>query len=205
MQYILVPSLVLFTVCGNAFSQETSFSGPGENVGGKIVSAEGAFENFLPKENPFSDFRARLRAAVGTRDMAAIKALYQTNGVSAEQLNEELSRWRPMLEGDAASRVSIQNHGCIFRDFSKSSSIWKHLAERLTTHKATHLVQLLTTKDYWMLPLVEVESRLLIVPSDKSKDMGLKLEDIQPDRAANVSQPVPPTTNSPSGTSGSPH
>jgi hypothetical protein len=47
-----------------------------------------------------------------------------------------------------------------------------------------------------MLPLIEVDGRLLIVASDKSKDMGLKLEDIEAGRAAKESQPIAPTTNS---------
>jgi hypothetical protein len=34
-----------------------------------------------------------------------------------------------------------------------------------------------------MLPLVEAGDRFLTVPSDKSKDMGLRLEDIQPEPA----------------------
>jgi hypothetical protein len=203
MQYLLVPALVLLTFCASAFSQETPFSVPRVDTAGKTASAEGAFLNPLPDPNPFREFRARLGSAVEARDMTALQALYQTNGVTPEQLDKELSRWRPMLEPDDKSRVSIQSHGTIFRDFKLSNPMWKRLAARLTSHTSTHLVELSTSKGYWMLPLVEVEGRLFLVPSDKSTDMGLRREDVQPDRAPNETQPVPSNTNSTSDAAGS--
>jgi hypothetical protein len=203
MQNPFVPGLVLFAVCANAFSQAAPSSVPSVAVGGKVVSAEAVFENSLPDVNPFRDFRDRLKAAIETRDLIALQALYQTNGVSTEQLNDELSRWEPMLQSDAMSRVSIQAEGCFFRDFSRSNKMWKKLAERLTTHEGTHLVQLPTTAGTWILPLVEVEGRLLILPSDKSKDIRLRREDAQPDGPANGSQPIRSETNSTSAAAGS--
>lgn len=196
MQNLIVAGLVFFTVWVNGFSQESSLSVPRVTGGGEEVNVE-RFRNLC------DDFMGRLKAAIDTREMNALQGLYQTNGVSVDQLRDELSRWRPVLQGDAKSRVAIQTHGTIFRDFSLSNPVWKHLAERLTTHKSTHLVELMTSRDYWMLPLVEIEGRLFMVPSDKGRDMGLRWEDVQPDRAVNESQPVPSNTNSTSEAAGS--
>jgi hypothetical protein len=178
-----ITAVVVFVSCANAFSQEAPLSPPRVVVGGNVMGAEASFGTVLPEANSFRDFLRRLNAAVETRDMVALQALYQTNGSSAQQLNDELGRWRPMFEEDAKHRVSIQINRCIFRDFSRSNKLWKKLAERLTTHKATHLLELMASTGFWMLPLVEVESRMLIVPSDKSQDMSLRWEDDQ-DRGA---------------------
>jgi hypothetical protein len=203
MKIPVVPAFLALLASSSAFSQQTLLSRARVEVGDNPTNQQTASGTLLPGADPFTDFSDRLNAAIQTQNVAALRALYQTNGVSAEQLNDELSRWQPMLEGDANSRVSIRIQGTVFRDFSRSHKMWKNLAERLTTHKATHLVNLRTTAGYWMLPLVEVEGRLLIVPSDKSRDMGLRLKDVQPDGAANESQPVPSNTNSTPGAAGS--
>ncbi|MCX6930692.1 MAG: hypothetical protein NT154_46935, partial [Verrucomicrobia bacterium] len=203
MKIPVVPAFLALLASSSTFSQQAPLSRPRVEVGGSPSNQQTASGTLLPKANPIKDFSDRLNAAIQTQNVAALQALYQTNGLSAQQLNDELSRWQPMLEGDAKSRVSIQNQFTVFRDFSRSNKMWKHLAERLTTHKTTHLVQLKTTAGTWMLPLIEVEGRLLIVPSDKSKDTGLRLEDVQPDGAGNESQPVPSNTNSTPGAAGS--
>lgn len=149
----------------------------------------------------FIEFRNSLKAAIEQRDWTALKGLYQTNDVTVDQLAEELGRWRPLLEGDP--RSAIQTQGTIFRDFSLSHQSWRNLAERLTTHKATHLVQLRTSTGYWMLPLIAIDGRLFIVVSDKSRDMGLRREDGEPNGAMNQPRPVPSNPNSTSGAAGS--
>jgi len=195
----LIPVLVLLAAWANGFSQETALSVPRVEADGNAGRAEGTFDIGLPRVSLYSDLSDRLKAAVLTSDLSAIQALYQTNGVSPEQLNEELRRWRPLLEGDAQHRVCILDHGCVFRDFSHSNKMWKKLANRLTSQKATHLVQLPTTAGYWNLPLVDVQDRFLILPSDQSKDMGFRPEDFE---AGDL--PVSANTNSTSGAAG-PH
>jgi hypothetical protein len=196
MQNLIVPGLVLFAVCADGFSQETILSVPRVTSGSGVANAERSC-------GPCEEFMNRLKAAIAGGDMVAIQALYQTNGATVEQLRNELSRWAPMFEEDVKSRLTVQTQGTIFRDFSLSNPMWKRIAERLATHKATHLVELMTSRGYWMLPLVELEGRLHIVPSDKSRDMGIRREDVQPGQAANESQPVAPDTNSTSGAASS--
>jgi len=113
----LIPVLVLLAAWANGFSQETALSVPRVEADGNAGRAEGTFDIGLPRVSLYADLSDRLKAAVLTSDLSAIQALYQTNGVSPEQLNEELRRWRPLLEGDAQHRVCILDHGCVFRDF----------------------------------------------------------------------------------------
>jgi hypothetical protein len=193
MQNLIFPGLVFLTVCAKAFSQEVPSPVPHLVVDRQAVSAEGALVNPLPDVNAFRDFEVRLKAAIEARDRSGLESLYQTNGVSAEQLKEEFNRWEPRLR---LPKVSIRAPGCIFRDLDRANKMWKKLAERLTPHRATHIVQLPTNAGYWMLPLVEVDGRLLIVPSDKSRDMALRWEDAQPDGATNGSPRIHPETNS---------
>lgn len=203
MKHSIIPAFVVFLACVNAFPQEAPLSPPRVVVGDNLMSAEASVGNVLPEANPFRDFLQRLKAALETRDMVAVQALYQTNGSSAQELKDELGRWQPMLEEDAGHRVSIQERGCVFRDFRKSSKVWKNFAERVTTHKATHLVRLNTTKGSWLLPLVDLEGTLFIVPANKSKDTGLRREDVQQDGAADRSQPVRPEIDSTPAAAGS--
>jgi hypothetical protein len=183
MKNLIFPGLVLFTLCANAFSQEAPEGVPRLTVAPQAGSAEGVVGNILPEGIPYKEFLDHLKAAIETRDTNALQNLYQTNGVSSEQLRDELNRWRPMLEPDDKSRLSIEGRWTMFRDFSRCSPTWKNFAERVSSHKSTHLVQLMTSRGsargYWMLPLVMVEGRLFLVPCDKSRDMGLRREDIE--------------------------
>src|SRR5258708_7550037 len=86
----------------------------------------GPGEGILPSST-FAEFLNSLKGALERRDLTALQGLYQTNGVSAQQLNEELARWGPMLEADAKSRVSVQTQGTVFRDFKLSNRMWKHV------------------------------------------------------------------------------
>src|SRR5690348_8782189 len=130
MQNLIVPGLVFFAVWANGFSQEADLSRV--SSGGEVANAERSCR-------PCGEFMDRLKAAIAAGDMVAIQALYQTNGATVEQLRDELSRWAPMLEADAKSRLTVQTQGTIFRDFNLSNPMWKRLAERLATHQATHL------------------------------------------------------------------
>lgn len=195
MQNLILPALVLFSICVNAFSQEAPLGLPGVTVEHQAVSAETVTAGVLPEVNPFADFVDRLKGAIETRDAGMLEALYQTNGVSAAQLTEELNRWEPMLRADANSRVSIQTFRCVFRDLSRANKKWKKLAERLTSQPATHIIELPTSAGYWKLPLVEVKGRLFIVPSDKSRNMATRMEDAY-DGAPSGTPPISPGTNS---------
>jgi len=117
----------------------------------------------------FGDFRSHLEAAIESRDLVAIQAVYQTNGVAAEELNLELSRWRQMLGEDANVRMTLY-----YKELStlppQAHKFWEEQAHHLTKHEVTHLVFVQRgTGVRLMLPLVVVGDRLLIVPSNKRK------------------------------------
>jgi hypothetical protein len=120
-----------------------------------------------PRSNLFIDFSNRLKAGIEARNLIVIQALYQTNGVTAKELELEFDRWRRVLSNDSNANVSVY-----FKDLStlpaKARQIWSERAHRLTRHGATHLGFVQSGPEIrLMLPLVAVEDRLLIVPSDK--------------------------------------
>jgi hypothetical protein len=119
--------------------------------------------------NLFGDFRSRLESAIDSGNPLTIQALYRTNGVVAEEMKLELARWRRTLGKDAQARASLY-----YKELStlplQAYEFWSAQAHRLTTHKVTHLAFVQFGTDVrLMIPLVVVEDRLLIVPSDKIK------------------------------------
>jgi hypothetical protein len=131
------------------------------------------------------DFCSRVEAAIETGDLAQIGALYQTNGIAVEELRLELARWRPVLGQQDKVKVSLY-----LKDLNTLSltanQMWGESARSLTTHKATHLAFLQCGGAVrFMLPLVLVEGRLLVVPSDKLKSR----EAIEPRGPVDGSQP----------------
>jgi hypothetical protein len=120
-----------------------------------------------PRSNLFSDFGSRLEEGIENRNLIAIQALYQTKAVTAKELELELARWRRVLSNDSNAKVLVQ-----FKELStlppKARQIWSEQAHRLTRHGATHLAFVTSGAEVRLiLPLVAVENRLLIVPSDK--------------------------------------
>ena len=83
------------------------------------------------------DFNSRLQKAVASGELAGIVALYRTNGVTAELMQVELSRWRAVLAGDAKT-VSTA-----FKELSQlppeAQKIWTKEARRFTEHAVTHI------------------------------------------------------------------
>jgi hypothetical protein len=138
----------------------------------------------------FADFRERLTAATEKRELAAIRSLYQTNGVSDSELNAELVRWRPLFD----TKTSVNFGSLWFKDLNKAWSEWKNQAGAVTTHECTHLVflrwQAADGQGTVMLPLKLFEDRLLIVPSDKVRgQLGPSRANSEPVRAETSSPP----------------
>jgi len=120
-----------------------------------------------PPPDAAEDFVARLKSAVAHRDLAGIEALYQTNGVTSTDMTCELSRWQSRLANMTNSNVSV-----FFKDLGAlpptAHRVWSDYAGRLTSHKVTHLAASLEGPVVGLaIPLIEVDGRLWIVPSDK--------------------------------------
>jgi hypothetical protein len=147
-------------------------------------------------------FWGRLEAAVESRQLDAIAALYQTNDVTAVELKSELARWRQIVaEG-------VKPKGPFFKVLShlppESHAYWTTNAHRLTRHEVTCFViaaYMVGGQNKWeqmTLPLVLVGDSLLIVPSEKVSTKG-----IEQGGPATGSQPIRPETNRTSGAAGS--
>jgi hypothetical protein len=130
------------------------------------------------------DFQKRLEAAIESRDLVVIQALYQTNGIAAEDLKVEMARWPSLLRGEAKAGVALW-----FKELStlppQARVIHTERARSLTKYEVTHLVFVGLPAGYQVtFPLVLVGDRLLIVPSDKAA-VG-----IEPSGAAKRTLPV---------------
>jgi len=166
---------------------------PSLSADSSVVAEHEAAAPLPPHSDIYSDFTSRLEAAIESRDLVAIQALYQTNGVGAEEFKIELARWRRVFGEDANPGVSIY-----FKELStlppQAHELWEEQARHLTKHEVTHLAFVRSgTKGGLMLPLVVVEDRLRIVPSEKRKtESGIELGG-----PANGSQPIRLETNRP--------
>ena len=150
-----------------------------------------------PRQRLMVDFQKRLEAAIGSRDLVVIQALYQTNGIAAEDLKVEMARWPSLLRGEAKAGVALW-----FKELStlppQARVIHTGRARSLTKYEVTHLVIVrLPTGDQVTFPLVLVGDRLLIVPSDKAA-VG-----IEPSGAAKRSQPIRSETHQTPSAAGS--
>src|SRR5262245_55688062 len=119
--------------------------------------------------NLFRAFESRLQAAVKDRDFAAIRRLYQTNGVAEGTLNFELGRWKQLLDENANVTLVMW-----FKELATlpptARQHWTQYAHLLTNREATHLCFLVFSHENVVrlgLPLVVVDDRFLIVPSEK--------------------------------------
>ncbi len=143
------------------------------------------------------DFQKRLEAAIESRDLVVIQALYQTNGIAAEDLRVEMARWPSLLRGEARAGVALW-----FKELStlppQARVIHTERAHSLTQYEVTHLVIVRLPTGYQVtFPLVLVGDRLLMLPSDKAVVV------IEPSGAANGSQSIRSETNRTSSAAGS--
>jgi hypothetical protein len=162
---------------------------------GSAATAREVPEPFLHR---MIDFQKRLEAAIETRDLVVIQALYQTNGIAAEDLKLEMARWPTLLSGEAKGGVAL-----FFKELStlppQARVAHTEQAQRLTKYEVTHLVLVRLPAGYTLtFPLVLLGDRLLIVPSEKILSKG-----IEPNGAANRSQPIRSGTNSTSSAAAS--
>ena len=150
-----------------AFSSAPLWAGEPLLLSGIVTEQEAAAP--LPLHSDlYGDFRSHLEAAIERQDLIAIQALYQTNGIGAEEFKTELARWRRVF-GECATQRFVY-----FKELStlppQAHDYWATQARHLTEHKATHLAFVGSgTEGRLILPLVVVEDRLLIVPSEKRK------------------------------------
>ena len=136
------------------------------------------------RSNLFQEFHNRLQTAVEARDLVAIQRLYQTNGVAKETLKFELGRWKQLL--DENTKVTP---GLWFKELStlppKARQCWTEYAHGLTDREVTHLCFLTFSPRNVVrlgLPLVMVDGRLLIVPSEKMNIASRIEQDGAPNR-----------------------
>jgi hypothetical protein len=125
------------------------------------------------RQRPMIDFQKRLEAAIESRDLVVIQALYQTNGIAAEDLKVEMARWPSLLDGEAKAGVAL-----FFKELStlppRARVIHTERAHSLTKYEVTHLVFVRLPAGYTLtFPLVLVGDWLLIVPSEKRLGKGI--------------------------------
>jgi len=146
----------------------------------------------------YREFISRLEAAVEHRDLAAIQALYQTNGVAAQELKLEMARWPELLAGDGKADVSLY-----FKELNtlppQAREVHIERARRLTKHEVSHLAFVhLPAAHKLTLPLVLVGDKLFVVPSEKRNTAS----SIKPNGPTNGSQPIRSETNRTSSAAG---
>jgi hypothetical protein len=163
-----------------------------------LKSGNNATMREVPPE-PFQrlivDFQKRLEAAIESRDLDVIQALYQTNGIAAEDLKVEMARWPSLLDGEAKAGVAL-----FFKELSalppRARVIHTERAHSLTKYEVTHLVFVRLPAGYTLtFPLVLVGDRLLIVPSEEILNKGIG--------GTNGSLPFRPEPNQPPAAAGS--
>ena len=143
------------------------------------------------RSNHFQEFHNRLQTAVEARDLVAIQRLYQTNGVAKETLKFELGRWKQLLD-----KNTNWTPGLSFKELAtlppQARQAWTEYAHHLTDREVTHLCFLILGSVVQLgLPLIVVDGRFVIVPSEK-RNMTPRIEQ---DGPANGSQPIRSETN----------
>ena len=171
--------LLLFVVAGLSSSADQSENLPAVSKKSSVTAQPNTPAQDVSNEGSYyADFDARFKAAVQGRDIKAIEALYQTNGVSGEESHSELTCWQPFLAEDKEETNPRASRCCepfYFKDLSKAWIEWTTQAHARTTHSVSHLVFVRwmngNLQGSTMLPLVLVQGQLFIVPSDKRKPM----------------------------------
>jgi hypothetical protein len=133
------------------------------------------------RSNRYWEISSRLESAVEHRDFAAIRGLYQTNGVTSDELETEISRWRQLLDLHPGKRVSPY-----FKELdslpSQARESWTQTARQLTDRKVTHVVSLFfppSNVARLVLPMVLDDGRLRLVASEKRNAQRLNARRIQ--------------------------
>ena len=123
-----------------------------------------------------------------------------TNGVAEETLKFELGRWKQLVDENTNVMPDL-----FLKDFSilqpEALRHWTEFAHGLTDGEVSHLGFLTFSPGNvgMALPLIVVNDRFLIVPSEKWN----RASRIEQNGAANRSQPVNSDTNSTSPAAGS--
>ena len=157
--------LIVF-VCAHSLAEEPGFHLDFALIDGPNSASETPVP-LAPKSDHFADFFRSLNAAIESRDLGAIMALYETNGVTTEASKVELARWRDTLPEDTKQRVTLFGKDLKALPSEGARNFWGERARRLTKREVTHLVFVqIGTEIRLTLPLILVNDRLLIVPSD---------------------------------------
>lgn len=118
-----------------------------------------------PEANALRTFWSRLEAAILRRDLPAVWALYQTDGVAAQERERELAKWQRMFNGEVKGGATIFAKE-LARLPPQARRFWGDMARRLSERDVTHLVHVrFVGGQGLMLPLVTVGDALLMVPS----------------------------------------
>ena len=161
---VILPSLSLV----GALARADEFSWLGDfstNLGDAVEYS--TLVPFAPRPGVFDDFQSRLEAAVAGRDPLAIRALYQINGVAADDLRLEFARWQQQSPSSVEATVSL-----VFKELStlppEARDCWTKIAQGLTKCEVTHLVGVWIRPGvaFRLFPLVLIGEKLWIVPSD---------------------------------------
>jgi len=124
-----------------------------------------------PVENPsltlFNDFQSRLQAAINAHSTAAFMPLYQTNIATAQGLKYELARWKQII-GNGTNILGLAYKELSTLPSEEARKTWTAEAHHFTDREVTHLALVrLGSGVQFMLPLIVVENKLLIAPSEK--------------------------------------
>lgn len=132
------------------------------------------FRQMTQKERAvYDDLKTRLEAAIASREVAAVAALYQTNEVSAVEWTSELARWRPVLEKGAKPSPPFLK--ILSQLPPESKKHWEAEAHRRTRQQVTAFAMVgFQNASQMTMPLVLVGDKLLIVPSEKLAARGIE-------------------------------
>jgi hypothetical protein len=137
-----------------------------------------------------SDFGDRLEAALKTRKLSEIMALYRTNAGPDADLTAEQVQWRPLLLQNPDGNIAMFGKELATLPSKEARSYWSNYAQRLTKRPVTHILMVgFEGGRRVVLPLVLHKDRLWIVPFDESHRR------IEPGRAADGSTAIHSETN----------
>ena len=150
---------------------------PASAIEAPLVPQKGASFGIESKSDPrLWVFWGRLEAAVESRQLTAIAALYETNHVTDVELKSELARWRQIVAKGIKPKFPYFK---VLSDLPpESNAFWTATAHRLTRHEVSCFVTAryeIGGQNIWKqmtLPLVFVGDSLQIVPSEKVADQG---------------------------------
>lgn len=159
MKYFRVSAILLWLAFASGASRAAEPPSPPSRLGGGTGVAV---------SNLLADFASRLNAAIESRNLVAIQALYQTNGVSVEELTIERDRWHRLFAENTGARLNSY-----FKELDKlppqARVLWTTRAHQMTTRQVSHLAAIYAVNQVRVLlelPLAVCDDRLWIVPSD---------------------------------------